>query len=125
MLQVRECEPEELEARLEECNADPEVHGASRYIFWFLLSAVVVVLLLHVGLSSLLPSPSPDLVLPPKVARFVKRRRFCSSRSAVQAGLRFCEQQLNSNVKSPLGWWVAAHHITRQKFSHSRAHDDE
>ncbi|CAN0375413.1 unnamed protein product, partial [Ectocarpus sp. 8 AP-2014] len=29
--QVRECDPEELEARLEECNGDPEVHGVMIY----------------------------------------------------------------------------------------------
>ncbi|CBJ32057.1 putative methylene tetrahydrofolate dehydrogenase [Ectocarpus siliculosus] len=29
--EVRECDPEELEARLEECNGDPEVHGVMIY----------------------------------------------------------------------------------------------
>lgn len=31
---VRECEPEELEGRLEECNGDPEVHGACQLVFF-------------------------------------------------------------------------------------------
>lgn len=31
--EVRECEPEELEGRLEECNGDPEVHGAWQLIY--------------------------------------------------------------------------------------------